>query len=113
MAMPIRKDLTLYKGQTYDQNIYFANKKTHDPLDLEGLTAKAQVRPSLNSPTLTVEMYCTVFGDEGKVNMALDADETAPLIPGFYEWDLQMTDSWDRVIYSIQGKFIITGRVTV
>ena len=110
---PFRHDLTCYKGQTYDQNIFFRYKKTKAPVDLSGISAKAQVRPSPNSAYLTTSIHCTVYAEEGKINLALDADESALLKPGFYAWDLQMTDDTGVVVYSIEGQFIVTGRVTV
>lgn len=111
--MPVRHDLTLYKGQTYSQNIYFEYEDSGDPIPLDGITAKAQVRPSLNSQKLTAEMLCTVYAEEGKVNLALDPEITAAIPNGFYAWDLKMTDEHGDVAYYIVGKFIVGGRVTV
>ena len=112
MTMPIRHDLTLYKGQTYNQNIRF-KAADGQPIPLDGITAKAQVRPSLNSQKLTVEMNCTVYPSEGKVNLSLDPVVTAALEPDIYAWDLKMTDENDNVAYYVKGQFIVSGRVTV
>ena len=111
MTMPVRKDLTCYKGQTYSQDMYF--KQNSQPVDLTGIIAKAQIRPSENSETLTAEFSCGIVPVEGKLTLSLAADVTAELAPGFYAWDLQMTDSNDLVQYWIKGKFIVSGRVTV
>lgn len=109
---PVRRDLTLYKGQTYSQNIYFKYKATKEPIPLDGITAKAKVRPSNNSNILIAELVCTVYAAEGKVNLSL-TDEVTALIPdGIFAWDLKMTDESGNVAYYIKGKFLVDGRVT-
>lgn len=110
--MPISCDLTLYKGQTYSQNVRFISKTTGDPIQLDGITAKAQVRPSLNSEKLTADLHATVFADEGKISLSQDSAETAQIDPGFYVWDMRMTDADGDVKYCLRGHFLVTGRVT-
>ena len=110
--MPIRHDLTCYKGQTYSQNIYFRYKETHQPIPLDGISAEAQIRPSQNSPILTADLICTVYASEGKVNLSLPPETTAEIPNGFYEWDLKMTDESGDVAYYVKGKYVVTGRVT-
>lgn len=109
---PVRRDLTLYKGQTYSQNIYFKYKQTHDPIPLDGITAKAKIRPSNNSTILIAEFDCTVYASEGKVNLSLDTGTTALIPDGIYAWDLKMTDESGNVAYYVKGKVIVDGRVT-
>lgn len=109
---PIRRDLTLWKGQTYSQNIWFTYETTKQPIPLDGITAKAEIRPSYNSKVLIATLICTVYANEGKVNLALDAETTAAIAPGIYAWDLKMTDQSGQVAYYIEGKFIVDGRVT-
>ena len=113
LKKPIRYDLVVYKGQTYDQNIWFRHKSTKTPVSLDGVTAKAQIRPSQNSPKLSAEIVTTVYPDEGKINILLDADTTEAMAPGFYEWDLRTEDENDIVKYFFAGKVVVTGRVTV
>lgn len=112
MTMPIRHDLTCYKGQTYSQNIRFTYKSTGEPIPLDGITAKAQIRPSQNSAILTEDLTCVVYPSEGKVSLSLTQEQTASIPKGFYAWDLKMTDASGDVAYYIEGKFIVTGRVT-
>lgn len=109
---PVRRDLHCYKGQTYSQNIYFKYKTTKEPIPLDGITARAQIRPSDNSKILIAEFACTVYAAEGKVNLSLD-DATTALIPdGIYAWDLKMTDESGNVAYYVKGQYLVDGRVT-
>ena len=112
MTMPVEKNLTCYKGQTFSQNIYFQYKKTQQPIPLDGMTVRSQIRPSENNKRLTAEFRITVYGSEGQVNMYLDAETTAMIPVGTYAWDLKMTDGMDRVAYWIKGQFTVCGRVT-
>lgn len=110
-AKPIKHDLTLYKGQTYCQNIYF-EYDDGTPIPLDGITARSQVRQFKNSKRLNAEFVCTVYGSEGKVNLWLDPEITAVIPVGKYAWDLKMTDESGNVAYYIEGDFIVDGRVT-
>ena len=108
--IPVTQNLYCYKGQTYQQHFYFKDTKKA-PIDLSGLTAKAQIRPAENSETLTAELHAVVFGPEGKISLGLNDAETAALLPGVYMWDLKVSGD-DRVRYWLRGKFIVSGRVT-
>lgn len=107
--MPKEHDLYCYCGETWSQNVSF--KQSGEPMDLTGITAKAQIRPSENSPTLSAEMGCSVLGSEGKIILGLTAEQTAQLRPGSYRYDLQVTKNTE-VQYYICGKFIVRGSVT-
>ena len=108
--MPARHDLHCYKGQTYKQNLYFKSKGV--PVDLTGVTAKAQIRPEENSETLTAAFSVMVTGADGKISLGLTDEVTAALRDGVYFWDLKISGA-QGVRYWIRGKFIVEGRVTV
>ena len=110
MTMPAEHDLTCYKGQTYEQNLYF--KQRGQPVDLTGITAKAQIRPEENSTTLIAEFAVTIDAEAGKISLGLTDTVTAAIRDGVYFWDLKaVSDS--AVRYWVRGKFIVSGRVTV
>ena len=111
MAQPIKADLKCYRGQTFRQNIYF--KRGGVPIDLTGVTAKAQIRPSENSNILTAEFECAVEGERGRITLILSADKTAGIKAGTYLYDLKVTDGEGIVGYWVKGKFAVNGRVTV
>lgn len=110
MTQPVRQDLRCYKGQTYSQNFYFS--QNDEPISLEGLTAKSQIRPSENSKNLTAEFMCAIDVINGSLNLSLPASVTSQINTGTYAWDLKMENERGDVSYWIAGKFIVTGRVT-
>ena len=110
MTMPVIKDLYCYKGQTYEQNIYF--KRDGQPIDLTGVTVTSQIRPGENSEILTADFDVAVAGSEGKVSLRLSDAVTATLWSSVYYWDMRAVDGHDTVVYWIRGKFIVSGRVT-
>ena len=110
--IPVKHTLNCYKGQTFSQGIYFKSQTTGDPIPLDGITAKAQIRPTENSTCLIAEFTATVFPEDGKVSLELDAEDTANLTPGVNLWDLKLTDEAGNVAYYICGKFIVEGRIT-
>lgn len=108
--IPVEHNLHCYKGQTFTQGIRF--KANGEPIPLDGITAKAQIRPAENDPCLTAEFAVTVYAEEGRVILGLSPEETAELTPGVRLWDMKMTDGSGDVAYYVYGKFIIKGRVT-
>jgi hypothetical protein len=110
MSTPVTINLACYKGQTFNQNLYF--KHSGEIIDLTGKTAKAQIRHFKNDPDLAAEFRAVVYPEYGKVALNLSADETAALMPGIYVYDLKMTDENDIVKYWVEGTFSVRGRVT-
>lgn len=110
MTKPITVNLSCYRGQTYNQNLYF--KRGGVPIDLTGKTAKAQIRRYLNDKDTVSEFKCTVYPEYGKVSMSLTANQSAGINPGIYVYDLKMTGDDDLVDYWIEGTFSVSGRVT-
>lgn len=110
MTMPVEQNLSCYKGQTYQQNLYFTQRK--QPIDLTGLTFKSQIRPEDNSPTLTAEFAVIMDGPAGKISLNLTDAQTAAIRDSVYFWDLKAVDGSDIVKYWVRGKFIVSGRVT-
>ena len=108
---PAEHTLYCYKGQTYSQSGYF--KENGQPIDLTGLTARAQIRPLENDEELIADFDVSVVGSEGKVTLRLSDEVTAEICPGAYFWDLRMEDQQGEVAYYIKGKFIVSGRVTI
>ena len=108
--MPVEQNLICYRGQSFEQNIYF--KQNGQPIDLSLMVPKSQIRPSKNNRMLTAEFTCIVDGPTGKLTLILDSAITASIPKGTYEWDLKMKDGNDKVKYWIKGKFIVDGRVT-
>lgn len=107
---PAEHTLYCYKGQTYQQNFYF--KQNKQPIDLTGITARAQIRPAENDEKLIAAFDVSVVGSQGKVTLRLSDEVTAAICPGKYFWDLRMEDSEGEVAYYIAGAFIVNGRVT-
>lgn len=106
-------DIIVKRGESYVQDALFRDKTTKDPLDLSGIKAYAEVRPSEESETLTAEIYCDVFPADGIIHMTLSKDKTAEIDPGFYTWDMKLTDEvTGNVAYEIEGNFIVKGRTT-
>ena len=117
--LPVRYDLSCYKGQSYCQPLYFKQKQT-DPqtgkeilvtYPLTGWVAKAEIRPSENSPVLTAEMVVNVTEADGLISLALTDEQTAQIPMGVYHWDIYTVHNGKKQ-YWIKGKFIVTGRVT-
>ena len=110
MTERARYDLTIYKGSTYRKTAWFKRNKA--AIDLTGYTAKAQIRPSVNSKTLISEFSVEIVPAQGALTLCLQADETEILNPGTYEWDLQLIDPYGNVYYYLYGKTNVIGRVT-
>lgn len=108
--MPVEHDLYCYRGQSWKKSLYF--EIGDQPLDLSGMVAKAQIRPTENNAILTAEINCSIYEGEGKMVLSLSSDDTAKITPGTYCYDVQVTDDSGDVTYYIYGKFIMKGRVT-
>jgi hypothetical protein len=108
-----RYDIIIKRGETYCQDAVFRDKVTKEPLDLTGLKASAEVRPSEESDTLIGVIYCDVFPEDGYMQLSMPKNKTAEIEPGFYTWDMKMKDEeTGNIAYEIEGNFIVKGRTT-
>lgn len=111
MIYPLEYDLKCYRGQTWEQALYIKDKQGQ-AIDLTGASARAQVRPTDNSETLTAEMTCSITASLGRISLGLSADVTGAIKDGVYMYDLRVVSADMRVTYYLHGKFVVRGRVT-
>lgn len=80
--------------------------------DLTGFSARAQMRPTVDSSTLTATFTCTITNaSNGILTMALPYTTTDDLDVGQYAYDLELyTGSTSQRL--IQGVATVTGEVT-
>jgi hypothetical protein len=87
------------------------------PWDLTGYTGTMTVRPFVGSNTTTLVASTTngrmyLAGTAGRITVTIDATDTANLTPSRYNYDL-VIDSGGTVTRVLEGRFVVTGGVTV
>jgi hypothetical protein len=98
-------------------NFQFQIKNDSTPWNLTGYTGVMTVRPFVGAQTETVvastangRMVLTVL--TGRINITIDAATTAAIAAGRYSYDLVL-DSGSEVTRILEGKFVVTGAVTI
>ncbi len=115
-VVPARVDLTIYQGSNFSQVVTFLQTAGGTPVDLTGLTGRMQIRQTLASADIMVELTTAndrlVFGGAtGVVTMTLTAAETATILTeGVY--DLEFVTSATSVARWLEGLVILSKEVT-
>jgi hypothetical protein len=98
-------------------NFQFQIKNDSTPWNLTGYTGVMTVRPFVGATTTTVvastlngRMVLTAL--TGRINVTIDAITTGNIPAGRYSYDLVL-DSGAEVTRILEGKFIVTGAVTI
>ena len=98
-------------------NFQFQIKNDSTPWNLTGYTGVMTVRPFVGAQTETVvastangRMVLTVL--TGRINITIDAATTAAITAGRYSYDLVL-DSGSSITRILEGKFVVTGAVTI
>jgi hypothetical protein len=98
-------------------NFQFQIKNDSTPWNLTGYTGVMTVRPFVGATTTTViastlngRMVLTAL--TGRINVTIDAVTTGNIPAGRYSYDLVL-DSGTEVTRILEGKFIVTGAVTI
>ena len=98
-------------------NFQFQIKNDSTPWDLTGYTGVMTVRPFVGANTTTVvastangRMVLTAL--TGRINVTIDATTTGNIAAGRYSYDLVL-DSGVEVTRILEGKFVVTGAVTI
>lgn len=98
-------------------NFQFVVKNDSTPWNLTNYTATMTVRPFVGASTTTVVASTangriTLGGVTGRITVTIDATTTGNINAGRYAYDLVL-DSGSEVTRILEGKFVVTGAVTV
>ena len=107
-----RYDLVIDQGS--DFAIELTVKENETARNLSGYNARAQLRPTKSSSTLSGTFTCTIpTGTDGKVNMTLSNAVSNGIAAGNYQYDLEIYTSSDLVVTKLlYGEVVINQGVT-
>jgi hypothetical protein len=106
-----RYDFDVAQGATWFQQL--AYEIDGEPVNIVSWSARMKVRKSYDLPavvSLTTENGI-VIDDVNKVNLELNAVQTAALVPGRYLYDVELIDE-DTVERVLFGVFTVSAEVT-
>lgn len=104
-------NLTVEQGATFEQS-FLIKDATGATLDLTGCSASMQVRISVGDPTALLSLTTANGGlvmSAGTITPIFDPNA---LTPGYYVYDLKLTDSGGEAFRLLQGSVTVTGAVT-
>jgi hypothetical protein len=98
-------------------NFQFVINNDNVPWDLTNYTGTMTVRPFVGATTTTVVASTAngrmvLGGPSGRVTITIDATTTGGISPNRYAYDLVLS-SVGEVTRILEGKFVVTGAVTV
>jgi hypothetical protein len=109
-------DDAIQKGASFEQTLEWLDSNG-DPVDLTGLSARMQVRRSVNSPAFVLELTTenggiVLGGTNGKITMRVSATQSAaiPIAAGVY--DLELVNSDGKVTRFVMGDIDFSPEVT-
>ena len=111
-------NLIIEQGTTFDQTFIWQDE-TSNPIDLTGFTAQMQIRESVTSPEVIIELSTSngrivLGGTAGTILLQLTGSETEALDFDQAIYDLELTDvagSGD-ITRLIQGNVVLSKEVT-
>ena len=109
-------DLTIPQGSSWSRSIIWKTGDPSLPVDLDGFTARLQLRPSQASTTITLEMKTgdgiVIDAAAGMFTLSISAIKTAAIGAGRYSYDLEATSGGGQVTRVCQGLITITPETT-
>ena len=108
--------MAVYANLYIDQGSTFASTVTVEApngllFDLTGYTARGQIRKSYSSTTAVDFTTSITSPTTGEINIALDAETTAGMKPGRYQFDIEIVRD-TTVQRVIEGQVEVNPRVT-
>ena len=116
MTLPIKRKLTILQGATFRKR--WTWRPGGVPMDFTGCTARMQVRPEYDSPTvlldLTTENGGITLGPDGEIRLWVGATQTATINweGGVYDLEIQYAAGPDHVDRLLQGSVAVSDEVT-
>ena len=123
MIKPATYNMFLEIGRDFSQTFYLQDING-TTINLDGYTAKAQMRASFNSDNLIVEFHTLISGSAGSVELYLSDEETSTLeidnmisldettTAGNAVYDLMLTDTLGKKYNYVKGTVTIEGTAT-
>ena len=113
--MSAKYNLVCDQATTFNFQFQILNDNT--PWDLTNYIVVMTVRPFVGAQTTTVVASTengriTVDGPNGRINVTIDAVTTGNISASRYSYDL-VVDSGSVVTRILEGKFVVTGAVTI
>lgn len=113
---PVKYTLTAWQGKTFEKTFYLKDIDDNIIL-LNGYTGRMQVRPSIDSDEITIDLDAgnggiIVNGDDGSVTIYIADEDTEDIAAGTYKYDLEIVSAGGRVYCPIYGSFKVKGEVT-
>lgn len=122
---PVKKDLEIWQGKTYDVPFTFGRAIKDEEgkivdtkvTNLAGYTARMQLRPTIESEIVTLELTTEngriqIEPEYGLVRIFLTDEETASLAVASYKYDLELITASGRVYGPLYGKVKVKAEVT-
>jgi hypothetical protein len=98
--------INAYSGATLSLS-FTAKDEDGDPVDLTGYTARAEVRPTISSSTLTLNLAPTIpTPANGVISISIADEVTALIEPGAYVWGLVLVTPAGGVIPIESGPIV-------
>jgi len=109
-------DLICEQGATFQRTLVWQDE-TETPINLTGYSARMQVRPSIKSTEVVIELTTAngrivLYPALGKIELLLTAVQTAALTAKQCVYDLELVSASGHVTRLLQGAFTITPEVT-
>lgn len=103
-------------GATFNRTFTYFDPNGN-PYNLTGYTARMQVRPSVQSAIVIVELNTSggsiiLGGVAGTIQLLLSAGATGALPEGTYKYDLELTRPDTTIDRPIMGSFTVRGNTT-
>lgn len=108
--LPATYNINIDQGGTFSLTIS-AKDSANNNIFASALSAKAQVRESIESDLVLAEMDCNFAANNSSLTVSLTPLQTATLNTKSMKWDLRVT--WpDKVEYILEGKASLNFSVT-
>ena len=109
-------NITCDQGATLQRSITWSDS-ARNPYNLTGYTARMQVRSTVSSSTIIIELTTengriSLGTGEWNVNLTIASAATAALTPGLYVYDLEIVSGSGVVTRLIEGNFKVKAEVT-
>jgi hypothetical protein len=107
---------SIEKGATYRHTLYWKDK-SNVAINMTGCTAKLQIRETISSPTVLLELsttngYIIITGTIGKIELYIPDEVTTLLVGsgGIYDLEIYWTDG--DITRLVEGKWAFKDEVT-
>jgi len=105
-------ELIIDQGSDFDLTLFIIDDSTNVKANVSGYSVRSDIKKNYTANTYASFTTTIINGNEGVINISMNANTTSAIKSGRYVFDVEIEDATGRVTRLLEGIATVTPEVT-